>query len=111
MESASSAISTFVFWGIALGAVLYGIVIYNNLVNLKHAVSKAWSNIDVLLKQRHDELPKLIETCKQYMKFEQETLEKVMQARSAAQAARNIAAKRLNAGSLPGPPAKENISA
>jgi LemA protein len=88
MESASSAISTFVFWGIALGAVLYGIVIYNNLVNLKHAVSKAWSNIDVLLKQRHDELPKLIETCKQYMKFEQETLEKVMQARSAAQAAR-----------------------
>ncbi|WP_348673522.1 LemA family protein [uncultured Abyssibacter sp.] len=88
MESASSAISTFVFWGIALGAVLYGIVIYNNLVNLKHAVSKAWSNIDVLLKQRHDELPKLIETCKQYMKFEQDTLEKVMQARSAAAAAR-----------------------
>ena len=88
MESASSAISTFVFWGIALGAVLYAIIIYNNLVNLKHAVSKAWSNIDVLLKQRHDELPKLIETCKQYMKFEQDTLEKVMQARSAAQAAR-----------------------
>lgn len=88
MDSASSAISTFVFWGIALGAVLYGIVIYNNLVNLKHAVSKAWSNIDVLLKQRHDELPKLIETCKQYMKFEQDTLEKVMQARSAAAAAR-----------------------
>ena len=88
MESASSAISTFVFWGIALGAVLYAIIIYNNLVNLKHAVSKTWSNIDVLLKQRHDELPKLIETCKQYMKFEQDTLEKVMQARSAAQAAR-----------------------
>ena len=88
MESASSALSTFVFWGIALGAVLYAIIIYNNLVNLKHAVSKAWSNIDVLLKQRHDELPKLIETCKQYMKFEQDTLEKVMQARSAAQAAR-----------------------
>ncbi len=73
---------------LSLGAVLYAIIIYNNLVNLKHAVSKAWSNIDVLLKQRHDELPKLIETCKQYMKFEQDTLEKVMQARSAAQAAR-----------------------
>ncbi|HXG28499.1 MAG TPA: LemA family protein, partial [Nevskiales bacterium] len=64
------------------------IVIYNQLVNLKHAVSKAWANIDVLLKQRHDELPKLIETCKQYMKFEQETLEKVMQARAAANTAR-----------------------
>ena len=48
MESASSAISTFVFWGIALGAVLYGIVIYNNLVNLKHAVSKAWSKCSVV---------------------------------------------------------------
>ena len=39
----------------------YAIVIFNSLVSLKHAVSKAWSNIDVLLKQRHDELPKLVE--------------------------------------------------
>lgn len=60
----------------------YIIVIYNNLVNLKHAVSKAWSNIDVLLKQRNDELPKLIEVCKQYMGYEQETLQKVMEART-----------------------------
>ena len=57
-------------------------------VSLKHNVSKAWANIDVLLKQRHDELPKLVETCKQYMGYEQETLEKVMQARSAVSAAR-----------------------
>ncbi len=72
-----------------LGALLlYGILIYNNLVSLKHAVSKAWSNIDVLLKQRHDELPKLVETCRQYMKFEQETLERVMRARNQVQAAR-----------------------
>lgn len=68
--------------------VLYGIMIYNNLVALKHNVSKSWSNIDVLLKQRHDELPKLVEVCKQYMGYEQETLEKVMQARSAVAAAR-----------------------
>ena len=63
-------------------------MIYNNLVRLKHNVSQAWSNIDVLLKQRHDELPKLVETCKQYMKFEQETLQKVMEARSQVFAAR-----------------------
>ena len=44
---------------------------------------KAWANIDVLLTQRHDELPKLVETCKRYMQYEQETLERVMQARSA----------------------------
>lgn len=67
---------------IAVTLVMYVIVIYNRLVAIKHNVSKAWSNIEVLLKQRHDELPKLVEVCKQYMKFEQETLEKVMQARS-----------------------------
>ncbi|MCI0652861.1 MAG: LemA family protein [Methylococcaceae bacterium] len=61
---------------------IYAVLIYNRLVSLKHGTSKAWSNIDVLLKQRHDELPKLIETCKQYMRHERDTLEKVMQARA-----------------------------
>jgi len=81
-------VSTFVIIGIVVAVVLYGIVIHNNLVRPKHNVSKAWSNIDVLLKQRHDELPKLVETCKQYMGYEQEALEKVMQARAAVSAAR-----------------------
>ena len=40
--------------------------IYNNLVTLKHAVSKAWVNIESALKQRHDQLPKLIDLCKEY---------------------------------------------
>ncbi len=80
-------IGTIVFLVIVAIIVVYSITIYNNLVALKHGVSKAWSNIDVLLKQRHDELPKLVETCKQYMDFEQETLEKVMQARNAVYAA------------------------
>ena len=66
---------------------VYGISVYNNLVTLKHNVGKAWANIDVLLKQRHDELPKLIDTCKTYMKFEQETLEKVMRARASVASA------------------------
>ncbi|MDC1287686.1 LemA family protein [Gammaproteobacteria bacterium] len=81
-------IANIIFWGVIVGLVLYLISIYNHLVRLKHNVSKAWSNIDVLLKQRHDEIPKLVETCKQYMKFEQETLEKVMQARSRVSQAR-----------------------
>jgi len=76
-------IVTFVIIGMTVAVLLYGVMIYNNLVSLKHAITKAWSNIDVLLKQRHDELPKLVETCKQYMKYEQETLEKVMKARAA----------------------------
>ncbi len=81
-------ITSIIFWAVVVGLVLYVISIYNHLVRLKHNVSKAWSNIDVLLKQRHDEIPKLVETCKQYMKFEQETLEKVMQARSRVSQAR-----------------------
>ncbi len=69
---------------VAVGFVLliYGVVIYNRLVALKHAVSQSWSNLDVLLKQRYEELPKLVEVCKRYMKFEQDTLERVMRARS-----------------------------
>jgi LemA protein len=75
-------IASIIFWAVVAGLVLYIINLYNHLVRLKHNVAKAWSNIDVLLKQRHDEIPKLVETCKQYMTFEQETLEKVMLARS-----------------------------
>lgn len=75
-------ISTFIIIGILILAGGYGVILYNNLVALKHRVAQAWANIDVLLKQRHDELPKLIETCKQYMNYEQETLERVISARS-----------------------------
>lgn len=78
----------FVVLGVLVALALYSVILYNQLVTLKHNVDKAWSNIDVLLKQRHDELPKLVETCKQYMKFEQETLERVMRARAEVSAAR-----------------------
>lgn len=80
--------SALISLGIAAVVLIYGISLYNHLVNVKHAVAKAWANIDVLLKQRHDELPKLIEVCKQYKQFEQATLQKVIEARSQVQAAR-----------------------
>lgn len=72
----------FVLLGLLAIAILYTILVYNRLVNLKHDTAKAWSNIEVLLKQRHDELPKLVETCKQFMRHERDTLEAVMQARA-----------------------------
>ena len=75
-------ISTFILLGLVVLLAGYGITLYNNLVALKHRTTQAWSNIDVLLKQRHDELPKLVETCKQYMQYEQETLQKIINARS-----------------------------
>jgi LemA protein len=68
-------------------AFIYLVMLFNGMVSLKNNVKEAWSNIDVLLKQRHDELPKLVETCKQYMGYEQATLEKVMQARAGVQQA------------------------
>ena len=68
---------------VAIGLISYLVGIYNSLVTLKNNIDRSFSNIDVVLKQRHDELPKLIETCKGYMKFEQETLQKVIQARNA----------------------------
>jgi LemA protein len=71
-----------IFLAILAVVAVYGIGIYNGLVKLREAVKQAWSNIDVLLVQRHDELPKLVETCKQYMQYEQETLERVMKARA-----------------------------
>ncbi len=97
------ATGTIITLGVIAVLLVYGIAIYNALVTLKHAVSKHLANIDVLLKQRHDELPKLIETCKQYMKFEQETLEKVIQARSrvaSAQSAGDIKALGTAEGAL-----------
>ena len=73
---------------VLLALLLYAVLIYNSLVAIKNGVAKAWSNIDVLLKQRHDEIPKLVEVCKAYMQFERDTLEGVMRARAGSQAAR-----------------------
>jgi LemA protein len=78
---------------VAVGLLLYFIVLYNSLVRLKNDIDKAWSNIDVLLKQRHDELPKLIETCKGYMQFEQRTFQAITEARSAYQRATTFEGK------------------
>lgn len=89
------AIGSLLFFGAIAVAAIYAITLYNGLVALKHNVAKAWANIDVLLKQRHDELPKLVDTCQQYMQHEQATLEKVIQARarvSSAREAHNVGA-------------------
>ncbi len=70
-------------------AALYATLIYNNLERLKQTVAKAWSNIDAVLTQRHDELPKLVETCKGYMQHEPQALTRVLEARGAVMAARH----------------------
>ncbi|MFP4013208.1 MAG: LemA family protein [Chitinispirillaceae bacterium] len=71
-----------------IATVVYTVMVYNGLVELKNNVSKAWSNIDVLLKQRYDEIPNLVRVCEAYMKHERVTLEKVIRARSLRDQAR-----------------------
>ena len=61
---------------------------------LRNENDRAWANIDVLLKQRHDEIPNLVETVKGYMQHEQQTLLAVTQARAASMNASSIRHKK-----------------
>lgn len=76
---------------VILGAWLAGM--YNRLVSLRNQVKNAWSQIDVQLQRRYDLIPNLVETVKGYMSFEQTTLQKVVEARSQAMAARDTLEK------------------
>jgi LemA protein len=78
---------------VVVGVFVYFITIYNSLVRLRNDIDKAWANIDVLLKQRHDELPKLIETCKGYMQYEQKTFQLITEARTAFMKANTVGEK------------------
>jgi LemA protein len=81
-----------VFFVVA-GSLLYLIIIYNGLVRLRNDSNRAWANIDVLLKQRHDEIPNLVETVKGYLQHERQTLVAVTQARAASISAASIGQK------------------
>lgn len=65
-----------------IGLMAYLVATYNTFVRLSNNIDKGWSNIDVILKQRHDELPKLVQVCNSYMAHERETLEAVTKARA-----------------------------
>jgi len=69
---------------VIIGLPLWGVALYNQLVGLRNQVKNAWRQIDVQLKRRHDLIPNLVEVVKDYMSYEQETLEKVIQARNQA---------------------------
>ena len=86
--------------GVGLVAVV--IVLYNNLVALSARADGSWADIDVQLKRRYDLIPNLVETVKGYATHEQETLEKVVQARDTAARAQGPAAKGAAEGALAG---------
>src|SRR5258708_25838790 len=75
------------------GAAIYAVILYNELVGLRNENDRAFANIDVLLKQRHDEIPNLVACVKGYMDHERQTLEAVALARTASIGAASIPQK------------------
>ncbi|MDH3914655.1 MAG: LemA family protein [Chromatiales bacterium] len=73
-----------VLLGVILVLAVYGVSIYNRLVDLRNRVKNGFSQIDVQLTRRYDLIPNLVEAVKGYMKHERETLEAVILARNAA---------------------------
>jgi LemA protein len=67
---------------VVLGVVIYVVGIYNQLVSLRVNIDKSWANIDVLQKQRYDEIPKLVTVCEAYLQYERDTLERITRART-----------------------------
>ena len=78
-------------FGLLLLLLFWGIGQYNKLITLRNQVQNGWKQIDVQLKRRHDLIPNLVSTVKGYMQYEQETLDKVIQARNAATTASGVA--------------------
>jgi LemA protein len=89
----SSTITGLAFFFFVLGVLIYSIILYNGLVRLRNENDRAWANIDVLLKQRHDEIPNLVETVKRYMQHEQQTMQAVTEARAASMNASSVGQK------------------
>lgn len=70
--------------------VLWAIAVFNTLVRMRQRVKEAWADIDVQLKRRYDLIPNLVETVKGYAAHEQDVLENVIKARSAAMSAHTV---------------------
>src|SRR6202451_215854 len=89
----SSLVGGLAFFLFVAGVLIYTVILYNELVRLRNDNDRAWANIDVLLKQRHDEIPNLVETVKGYMQHEQQTMLAVTRARAASMNAASIGQK------------------
>jgi len=86
------------FFLIFLGVVAFGVAVmmissYNGLVSLKNQIERAWSNIDVILKQRSDEIPQLIQVIEQYAGYESGLLKNLAETRSQYGRAQDVGQK------------------
>ena len=90
----------FVLLFIAAGLLIYLGTLYNGLIALRNDIDKAWANIDVVLKQRFDEIPRLADVCKGYMQYERETLQQLTEARAKYATAVTVNQKAQLSGAL-----------
>lgn len=81
----------YIVLGVLVLIVGWVVMKYNGLIALRNQTTNGWKQIDVQLKRRHDLIPNLVNTVKGQMQFEQDTLEKVIQARNAAVSAHGVA--------------------
>ena len=88
------------FLFIVAGLMIYLGTLYNGLIALRNDIDKAWANIDVLLKQRHDELPRLVAVCQGYMQYERETLQRLTEARARYASAYSMEQKAQASGAV-----------
>lgn len=77
-------------FGTIVGAVVWFVAAYNNLLAAVHRSSQAWGNVDALLRQRHEEISSLVEICQRHLKYEQATFDRVIDARNTVFGARQI---------------------
>jgi len=82
---------TWLVLAIPLIILIWAVSKYNGLITLRNQSTNGWKQIDVQLKRRHDLIPNLVNTVKGVMEFEQETLQKVIEARNAAISAKGVA--------------------
>ena len=99
MSTATIIVLGVLLFGV-LGIVGYFIMIYNGLISLKENIKKSWSNIDVILKQRYDELPKLISVCESFAQFEKSVIDRITKARENYGQARTVSEKSQASGQV-----------
>ena len=86
-------VTIFVIVLLIIGSVSWLFTIYNGLIHVKENIKKSWANIDVLLMQRSDEIPKLIKVLRSFVKHEKRMFDNVMDARKSYLGANSITEK------------------
>tara|TARA_B100001142_G_scaffold72908_1_gene73612 strand:- start:91 stop:675 length:585 start_codon:yes stop_codon:yes gene_type:complete len=83
----------FVIALIIIGFISWFFTVYNGLIQVKENIKKSWANIDVLLMQRSDEIPKLIKVLKSFVKHEKKMFDNVIDARTSYLGASSVSEK------------------